>query len=156
MAWSIEINLPEDRDYKGTLVMYSNGYVVYACDCLGRGSECPDHTKWWATNGDTPTGSYSGTLIAAAPAADEYSYGPYKRIDFTALGGHALQAQTNGRDGIMIHGGGAATSGTWYPLRPTHGCVRVSNEDQKNLADLVTRYGGSGYIGIYGTQKEMP
>ncbi|MDF2547728.1 MAG: hypothetical protein K0R93_2626 [Anaerosolibacter sp.] len=154
MAWSIEINLPENRDYKGTLKMYANGSVVHTCDCLGRGSECPDHTQWWATNGDTPTGSYDGSLVGAGSPTS--SYGPYRRISLDPIGGHALQAEQAGRSGIMIHGGDPATSGTWAPLRPTHGCIRVSNSDQKTLADLVSAYGGTGYIGIYGTQKERP
>ncbi|MBB6218718.1 hypothetical protein HNQ80_004893 [Anaerosolibacter carboniphilus] len=155
MAWSIEINLPENRDNKGTLKMYANGSVIHTCACLGRGSECPDHTQWWATNGDTPTGSYNGTLIAAD--TNVYSYGPYKRINLEPTGGHALEAAQAGRYGFMIHGGDPADTGTpWYPLRPTHGCIRVSNADQKKLAELVTANGGTGYIGIYGTQKERP
>jgi hypothetical protein len=155
MAWSIEINLPENRDYKGTLKMYANGSVVLTCPCLGRGSECADHTEWWVTNGDTPTGSYNGTLVEPS-SEDEYgSYGPYRRVYLEPAGGHALEAEQAGRSGFMIHGGTAATSGVWKPLRPTHGCVRVSNTDQEKIANLVSRYGGSGYVAVYGPQKEQ-
>lgn len=155
MAWSIEINLPENRDYKGTLKMYANGSLVRTFDCLGRGSECPDHTEWWNTNGDTPIGSYDGTLVGPSDEEDYGSYGPYRRISLDPIGGHALEAEEAGRTGFMIHGGDPATSGTWKPLRPTHGCIRVSNSDQQTIAELVSTYGGTGYVGIYGTQKEQ-
>lgn len=155
MAWSIEINLPENRDYKGTLKMYANGSIVHTCACLGRGSECPDHTEWWNTNGDTPTGSYDGTLIDPSDEADYGSYGPYNRIYLEPTGGHALEAAEAGRSGFMIHGGTAATSGTWAPLRPTHGCIRVSNTDQLKITDLVAEYGETGFVAVYGPQKEQ-
>lgn len=35
------------------------------------------------------------------------------------------------RDGFLIHGGdAAAVGGSWYPLRPTLGCIRITNADQ--------------------------
>jgi hypothetical protein len=156
MAWAIEIDLPENRDYKGTLTMYHNGNTVHTCDCLGRGTNCAandyDHTKWWIIDGygDTPTGSYNGTW--KSPSSDTGSYGPYGRVNLVAIGGHALEC---GREDIQIHGGDPATSGTWKPLKPTYGCIRVSNDDQEIISNLVESYGGTGYVGVYGDQREM-
>ena len=45
----------------------------------------------------------------------------------------------SGRSGIWIHGGDPSTdpSATWYPLRPTYGCVRISNSDQNSLQNKI-------------------
>lgn len=82
------------------------------------------------TNGNTPTGDYSGYLYG--PMSNTYSYGPYKVVYMDGVSGDIV---TSGRSGIWIHGGDPSsdTSATWYPLRPTYGCVRISNSDQSTL-----------------------
>ncbi|MNF04031.1 hypothetical protein D3C80_2034570 [compost metagenome] len=43
----------------------------------------------------------------------------------------------------MIHGGDPASTGAVsYPLRPTYGCVRVSNANQKALIQTIADLGG--------------
>jgi|LGVE01.1.fsa_nt_gb hypothetical protein len=161
--WRIYINLPEDRGYKGSLSLYNEeGNYVFGCDCLGRGSNYEviggDHWDWWLSNADTPTGDYEGSIIG--PKTPASKFGPYDRVNMVALykGDHADIAAHSGdhRSGIMIHGGDLETnpSTTWYPLKPTLGCIRVSNDDQETLTDLISSYGGSGLVQVRGVQKE--
>ncbi len=65
MSYHIIVNLPSNRDYKGTLKMYNgSGALVFGpVEALGRGSECPDHTNWMETNGDTPIGEYNASEL---------------------------------------------------------------------------------------------
>lgn len=160
--WRIYINLPSNRDKKGTLSLYDeNGRYVYGCECLGRGSgsavSSGNNTDWWLENADTPTGDYEGRIIGVGSPTS--SYGPYSRVNMTALynGDHADIAAHSGdyRLGIMIHGGNPETntSASWYPLRPTYGCIRVSNTDQKNITDLIKSYGGTGLVQVRGAQR---
>lgn len=80
--------------------------------------------------GNTPTGDYSGYL--AGPCTPSASYGPYKVVAMTGISGQIIDS---GRSGIWIHGGTPETdtSKLWYPLRPTYGCVRITNNDQYTL-----------------------
>ncbi|MOA70291.1 hypothetical protein D3C78_1990670 [compost metagenome] len=50
----------------------------------------------------------------------------------------------------MIHGGDAATdsSTSWYPLRPTYGCIRISNANQNTLISKIATAGGSGKVTV--------
>lgn len=63
----------------------------------------------------------------------------------SSFSGNFLIAEKNGRSEIMIHGGSPAThlSLSWYPLRPTYGCIRLSNADQKALIDILVRHGSN-------------
>jgi hypothetical protein len=160
-GWSITVDLPSNRDYKGTLKVYSpSGSLVYSCEALGRGMEGPangyDHTAWWKPNADTPTGKWTGTLIPASPAY--LSYGLYERISLTSIPGQRGHADiaTNlfGRHDFMIHGGvpETNTAATWYPLRPTYGSIRVSNSAQASIANWVKTFGGTGTVTINGSQ----
>ncbi len=67
------------------------------------------------------------------------SFGPHQRLDLTPTGGNALQALKNGRAGLQVHGGDPSAAGG---LRPTHGCIRLSDEDQAKLIGLVQEAGG--------------
>jgi hypothetical protein len=60
------------------------------------------------------------------------------------------------RSGIQIHGGDPETNSSlsWYPLKPTWGCIRISNDDQETLTDLISSYGGSELVQVRGVQKE--
>lgn len=47
--------------------------------------------------------------------------------------------KTSGRSGIWIHGGDPASSGSsTYPLRPTYGCVRITNAHQNTMVTKIT------------------
>lgn len=138
--WFIGVSLPVNRNYKGTLTLYdASGNAVRSFECLGRSAS---NASMYTTNGNTPTGSYSGYL--AGPSSNTYSYGPYKYINMTGTAGVIIDS---GRSGIWIHGGDPETNSSlsWYPLRPTNGCVRVSNANQKYLQDTITSFFNSGY-----------
>lgn len=155
MGYHIIANFPSNRDYKGTLKVYDDsGKLVYGPkDALGRGSNDAangkDHTNWKLKNADIPTG-VANTIIHTVGGSVS-SYGPHKRVWLNkAVSGNFLIAEKNGRSEIMIHGGDPATDTalTWYPLRPTMGCIRLSNDDQKGLIDVLVKNGSSGKITI--------
>lgn len=154
MSYHIIVNLPSNRDYKGSLKMYDGtGSLVFGpVDALGRGTNKKtngnDHTDWIKEDADTPTGVYAATVVGAGTPTS--TYGSYKRVSMDPTSGNALKAKQNGRSGIMIHGGNLTTNrnATWYPLNPTYGCIRISNSDQKKLIDTIASAGGSGKVTV--------
>lgn len=155
MSYHIMANFPTNRDNKGTLKMYNgSGALVFGpVEALGRGSNDPannnDHTNWRLKNADVPTGVYQTTVVAAGSSS--YSFGPHKRVWMNqAVSGNALVAEQNGRSEIMVHGGDLATDSSlpWYPLRPTYGCIRLSNTNQAALISAIASAGGTGKITI--------
>lgn len=98
------------------------------------------------TNGNTPTGTYSAVVYNVNNTS---SYGPYKRI---LLNGPSGIAKTSGKSELMIHGGSPETNSNLarYPLRWTHGCIRVSNENQRGFVDLITALVNNFYADTYG------
>jgi hypothetical protein len=154
MSYHIIANFSADRDYKGVLKMYNgSGTLVFGpVEALGRGSNHADndfdHSNWDMTNGDTPTGGYNASVVDAGTPSS--SYGTNKRVLMDPTSGNALIAEDNGRTGIMIHGGDAATdsSATWYPLRPTYGCIRLSNANQATLISKIATAGGTGIVTV--------
>lgn len=105
-------------------------------ECLGRSAY---NTSMWEVYGNTPTGTYTGYLDG--PHSPSSSYGPHKVINMTGVSGVIVES---GRSEIWIHGGDPETNPDlpWYPLRPTYGCVRISNANQlalqNNITDLVS------------------
>ena len=88
-------------------------------------------------NGDTPTGYYTGYI---GPVQDsEYSYGPHEVL---MMNGYYGDIKESGRTGIWIHGGDPSTNpkATTYPLRPTYGCIRLSNDNQLLLINAIHGY----------------
>ena len=86
--------------------------------------------------GDTPTGDYSIGELVAHPKGETtlHTYGASRSILLDPQSGDALTAKNNGREGLMIHGGASSSTGG---LRPTHGCIRVSEDTQKGLIGLI-------------------
>lgn len=143
--WSIIVTLPKDRNYKGSLSLYhANGALQKTCECLGLSESNGPMT---VTNGNTPTGTYRGELYSKH--SNTSSYGPYRRINMVGVSGIA---KTSGRTGIMIHGGDPTTNTSLpgYPLRCTYGCIRVTNDNQKALVDLVDTLISDFYADTYG------
>lgn len=144
--WAIIVDLPQNRNYKGSLSLYhANGALQKTCECLGLAESNGPMTQ---SEGNTPTGTYRGELYPKHPT-NEYSYGPYRRINMVGVSGIA---KTSGRTEIMIHGGAPATNTSLpgYPLRCTHGCIRVTNDNQKALVDLVDTLIANFYADEYG------
>lgn len=130
---TISILLPADRRHYGVLDFGEHkfrclGEADYTAACA-HGNEHRDPLKPF---GHTPLGRWRAVLgghwgITPGPLR---SYGPHRVIELHPIDGEALQAQRNGRSGEAIHGGDLAADGG---LRPTHGCVRLSNDDQAAL-----------------------
>ncbi len=145
MGYHIMVSLNVDRTKLGTLKMYNDsGALVFGPkQALGRSEY---GTSWSQLNGHTPTGVYSATISKdPMPQTTDNirSYGPSKYIDMDPVSGNALIAKQNGRSGLWIHGGAPADAGAIsYPLRPTHGCVRLSDNDQASLIYVLSTLGG--------------
>ncbi len=131
--WRIAVMLEKNRDVLGTLRLKdAYGKTAAFLNCLGKSATgYPSN----AICGHTPTGTYTGILDG--PISNKVSsYGPYKVINMTGVSGEII---SSGRDGIWIHGGDPASPGSpTYPYRPTYGCVRVTNDDQLRLQNLIT------------------
>ena len=134
--WHITVELPSNRNYKGTLTLYdASGTQIHQCECLGRSASGDPPNIY---RGNTPTGECIGQLIE--PDENEhppYSYGTAYLILLTPISGD-MKEYTN-RSGFLIHGGDPHSdpTATSYPLRPTHGCIRVSNSDQLALQNCI-------------------
>lgn len=143
MPAKLLISLPDDRTQLGTLVVCDElGEILagpFVCDgksdnaaAIAAGNPDRDPTKPY---GDTPLGEYIGRLeyVEASPA-NRRSFGPPDesgKIPIVALEpiegiSQAWRAYLNGRRGLAIHCGDPNGEGG---LRPTHGCVRLSNAD---------------------------
>lgn len=65
-----------------------------------------------------------------------HSYGPNGAIRLNSTGGDADTAATlGGRQYFLIHGGDLNGSGQ---LRPTNGCIRLSNADMVSLLNAIS------------------
>ncbi|HEV2687303.1 MAG TPA: L,D-transpeptidase [Bryobacteraceae bacterium] len=85
--------------------------------------------------GDTPTGGYNvAAIVSHQGETDLHTYGAFPSLLLDPQSGDALTAKQNGREGIMIHGGAPSATGG---LRPTHGCIRLSEASQQGLTGLV-------------------
>ncbi|KXG75534.1 L,D-transpeptidase [Thermotalea metallivorans] len=139
-TWHIDVYLPINRNYKGHIYLWdaSSECRMYA-ECLGRSAS---NASMYEYQGNTPTGEYTGYLYG--PMSNTSSYGPYKVVKMTGVSGVIIES---GRDGIWIHGGDPITdtSKTYYPLRPTYGCVRISNSDQQTLQNKIQNLVSNGH-----------
>lgn len=137
---NISIYLHRDRSIPGILELREGVGVALlpplVSTCLGQsdkataeknGNPGRDPIKPY---GHIPTGQYTGKVTVAG--ASLRSYGPHKRILLTPVDGECAKATE--RWGLMIHGGEPKPNGDF---RPTHGCVRVSNETMAELVSLV-------------------
>jgi hypothetical protein len=111
---------------------------LWELPCLADGQ----HPNWRIGQGDTPPGLYKlGEAYRDYDQhADDPGYPPFSRelrsfgwvsFDLVDLEGNE---DSNGRSGIMLHGGGTACGwpGAWeryQPLYPTWGCLRMHNQD---------------------------
>jgi len=133
-----------------------DGKRVWEAKALARGQGAD--TEWRHRNTDTPPGLYRiGEIykdyerVGSSPAFDRtlMSYGWYS-LDLIDLEG---QESRYGRAGIMIHGGGSACGwpGAWAPtqkLFPTHGCIRMHNQDLRDRLMPLTKT-GKVFVSVY-------
>jgi hypothetical protein len=134
------------------------GEQIWRVAALARGQST--ETDWRSRGSDTPPGLYRiGTVYrdyeddpTATFSAERRAYGWYS-FDLIGLEGQEGPGSVDGRDGIMIHGGGSACGwpGAWLPLQPLHptlGCIRLHNLDLHNrVLPLVEM--GTVYVSVW-------
>jgi hypothetical protein len=144
----LRVLLPTNRNYTGHLRVEIDGVAVGEFRVLGRGSRGPGNT-WFLEDGDTPTGTYDGSTFLSTAGQKRRSYGPWGKVALKPLRGNALVAESVfNRKELRIHGG---DPGAWFgppgsafskgTLRPTHGCLRLSDADMKHLRDMLIAAG---------------
>lgn len=135
--------LSADRNQLGTLQVCLNGAISESFPCLGKADretaarkgnpKCNPERPY----GDTPTGAWR--VRVGGIQKDPHVYGPNRVLLLWPLGGQGYLAYTiGGRGGIWIHGGDPNAAGG---LRPTYGCIRVSNETMARLLELIDQHG---------------
>jgi hypothetical protein len=146
-------------DREETITAFNaSGLRVWKVAALARGQST--ETDWRSRSSDTPPGLYQiGTIYrdyendpTTTFTAERRAYGWFS-FDLIGMEGQEGPGSVDGRDGIMIHGGGSACGwpGAWLPLQPlypTLGCVRMHNRD---LRDLVLPLTGLGtvYVSVW-------
>lgn len=151
----ILVELPKDRSILGTLRLFDDGGgEVFRCECLGKADQeaATAHGNptrdWRLPFGDTPLGEFNVIHDAISPTeANVYSFGTaYAEARFPASSENSSirvfdlysTEWEHKRPGLMIHGGTLNAAFTfWNGLRPTHGCLRLSNADIDRLIGLI-------------------
>lgn len=131
---------------------YPEGNPLWEVPALPTGQ----HANWRANQGDTPPGTYKlGDIWRQYKDNPSHYDRPYGHIcfDMVDLEGHE---DDNGRGGVAIHGGGSGLPGTQYwdkkqPLLPTHGCVRMHNEDLYKIEECYEK--SDVYVSVYQDDK---
>ena len=134
------------------------GQQLWKVAALARGQST--ETDWRSRSSDTPPGLYRVGAIyrdyEADPtttfSVDRRSYGWFS-FDLEGLEGQEGPGSRDGRDGIMIHGGGTACGwpGAWLPLQPLHptlGCIRMHNKDLRDRV-LPLAQMGAVYVSVW-------
>ncbi len=141
---TIAVDLPSDRTRAGLLALRDSSGKVIAGPwrALGKADGKTAKTKNNPARsrvlpyGDTPTGGYKVTGAFKVGDGTSYakkSYGIHGALRLDPVDGEAKQAMEIGqRTGLLIHSGDL---GTQKRLRPTNGCLRLSNDDMKALLD---------------------
>ncbi len=133
----LRVIFPKNRNLLGWLQVGVDGVMVAEFRALGRGSRGAGDTSL-QTKGNTPTGEYSGQEVVETSQWNQSSYGPWGAVRLDPTAGSALLAEMLGRTGLLIHGGSLANRGPWKDsLKPTYGCIRVSNDDMKSLREII-------------------
>jgi lipoprotein-anchoring transpeptidase ErfK/SrfK len=139
----IDVLFSSNRLNAGQLsVKDTTGSVVFGpVPCLGKADNTAATVQGNSTRdptlsfGDTPTGDYRVTEFVKHTSGETTSitYGVSPSLLLDPQDGQALVAKNNGRNGLMIHGGAPSATGG---LRPTHGCIRLSETSQRDLVAL--------------------
>jgi L,D-transpeptidase catalytic domain len=138
-----------------TIKMYDyQGKKLWERPCLARGQW--EDNNWWDTNADTPPGLYKiGEVYrdyenpSEIPTHVKRSFGWYT-FDLIDLEG---QEESVNRAGICLHGGGSACGwpdawAAYQTIYPTHGCIRMYNQDLRELVLPLVEV-GTVYISVY-------
>jgi lipoprotein-anchoring transpeptidase ErfK/SrfK len=125
------------------------GKKLWEIPALAKGTSGAD---WRYTGADTPVGVYKiGDIYRDIETGHrDPAYGHYT-FDMISLWQGEI---TTGRSGICIHGGGSALGwdGSWapyQPLLPTHGCIRLHNQDLKDKILPLCESGGTVFVSVW-------
>jgi hypothetical protein len=157
----IVVELPADRRYLGTLTLKDDqGNVVagpfeafgkaHNITAINHANAARDPLQPY---GDTPEGPYEVTSAVATGGGTHFSahsYGSSGALALRPVGGAALTAAANGRTGLMIHGGDLGAGGR---LRPTNGCIRLSDADMAALLSGLDSFATAGNAPICSVQR---
>lgn len=120
------LHLVFDSSTERCKIFRSDGTVIREMEMHDHAVNGPGFGRW----GRCPRGDYR---LGSPVEMDEPAYGYH----FTPVLG------TPGRAGIGIHGGGSGLQDPFDKAQgwvPTHGCLRVQNEDNDALVALVREY----------------
>jgi|GEM_PF-1473080 len=141
---TIAVDLPIDRTRVGVLALRNSSGKIIAGPwrVLGKADGQTASAKNNPTRsrvlpyGDTPNGRYNVTgafKVGDGTTYPKKSYGIHGALRLEPVDGEAKQAKDIGkRTGLLIHSGDV---GVQNRLRPTNGCLRLSNDDMKALLD---------------------
>lgn len=145
----IKVTLSRDRRQLGRLRLLEGDIERFSCLCYSKadsleasrqGNPSRDPTR---RNGDTPTGKYEGIIDPPRLPTDEAKrlawlrkFGKWQAIRLSPISGDALTAHSNGRRGLLIHGGNLSPHGSL--LETSHG-LRIEDKDQMTLVQLLKK-----------------
>jgi hypothetical protein len=140
---TIGVELPSDRTRAGRLsVVNRDGHriagpwvVLGKADGTTAARNNNNTRSTVLPYGDTPTGTYKvtgGFKVGDGTSYNKKSYGIHGALRLDPTSGDAKTAKEFGRTGLLIHSGDPGAQGK---LRPTNGCLRLSNEDMKALLE---------------------
>src|SRR5260370_18245125 len=111
----IQVVLKQNRIQLGQLTVLDDDAAVLfgpvPCLCKADNQEAAQHGNPARDStrsfGDTPTGDYSIAELVTHPKGETtlHTYGASPSVLLDPQSGDALTAKTNGREGLMIHGG---------------------------------------------------
>lgn len=117
--------------------------MLHRCPVLGKAdnAEAAKHqnpTRWpLLPYGDTPTGVWY--VRKYGPISPHATYGVHAVAVLTPESGDAAKAVK--RSGIWLHGGSPGASREYGFLRPTFGCLRLSDDDMGQIWTLAATFG---------------
>jgi hypothetical protein len=143
---SLVVSLPSDRHDYGQLLFVDGAGVRIAgpYNVLGMADQKTASKKGNSPRstiipyGDTPLGTYQiDGFQPPSNLGDAARHGPHGKIRITPTRGDAKLASEAGRTFLQIHGG---VPGPNRQLRPTNGCLRLSDDDMLDLMTaIITR-----------------
>ena len=140
----LRVTLPRNRNIPGELVaLDDDGQVIHRCPVLGKADNAKAAEMGNPTRnpllrfGDTPTGLWC--CEKRGPEAPASTYGVHSVIVMIPISGDALRAST--RSGIWLHGGAPGRNSATAFLRRTHGCLRVADDDMRQIWRLSATFG---------------
>lgn len=143
---NIAVQLPADRTQTGTLSLVADDRTTVLAGPFQTYGKADGQTAAANGNstrntllpfGDTPLGTYAvpGMEVTGdGTGRSTHSYGPNGAIRLNPTDGDAATAAIAGRQYLLIHGGDLNAAGA---LRPTNGCLRLSNADMKSLINSI-------------------